>query len=89
MVNDLDESDFDEWLKHPITLKLFETYKENQEFLKSSILGLNPIFEENLDRKIAFYHGSLEITNKLLDLHFNQLFLIEEEKSDEETPYSW
>lgn len=87
---DLDKSDFTDWLKNPITVELYNVFNENKEFIKEGILNLNPISEENLDKKLAYYHGSLDITNKLLNLSFEQLFITEEEeREDEKTPYSW
>lgn len=90
--SEIDESDFELWMRHPITFELFEIFKDNRVILEENILNLDPINDMNLDRKNAYLRGSLEICEKLLNLTFDQLFLKQEEvKSDEnqETPYSW
>lgn len=89
--DELDESDFQLWLKHPITAELFTAFTENKEVLEENILNLDPINDPSLDKKNAYLRGSLEICEKLLNLTFDQLFIKEEVKSeeDEEAPYSW
>lgn len=89
-MTNLDKSDFDLWLKQPITKELFKIFQENKDLLEGHILSLDVIYDNNLVNKLAYLRGGLEICEKLLNMTFDQL-LIEEEKSDEneETPYPW
>jgi len=89
-VTALDKSDFDDWLNNPITKELYSTFIQNKEFLKEAILELDPIFDSSLSKKLAYIRGKIDVCDSLLNLTFDDLFTIEEEKSEnEETPYSW
>lgn len=88
--SEIDESDFKDWLNHPITIEIFSVFKENQELIKENILSLDPIGDPAINKKNAYLRGSLEICEKFLSLTFEDLLKKEEEKSeDEETPYAW
>lgn len=88
---DLDQTDFDDWLKNPITSLIREGFEKSLEIIKDQIL-FSDLNDNQLIRKIAYNRGSLDIVNEFLNLTFEQIFKKEEEeKSDEieKTPYAW
>lgn len=89
MTAELDKSDFEDWMKNPITQELFKIFEENIEEIKSRIDGFDVITDSYLAQRMAYHTGGLRVYQTLNDLSFDQMFITEEEKSDEETPYSW
>lgn len=86
---DLDQSDFEDWLKNPITAKLVEILNEDKETLEQALLTIN-LSEPLLERQVAYIRGQLTIYDLLLELSFNQLFNIkEEEENNEEMQGYW
>lgn len=86
---DLDQSDFEDWLKNPITAKLVEILQDDKETLEETLLTLD-LADPNLDRQMAFSRGQLMVINLMLELSFNKLFNIkEEEENNEEMQGYW
>lgn len=90
-MNDVDESDFEMWVKNPITVKFMEIMQENTELLRDALINID-FLNPQMDKITAYHKGGLHITENYLNVTFNQLFPKETEEVEDEiekTPYSW
>lgn len=90
---ELDQSDFEDWLKNPITAKLVGILQQDKTTLEDTLLTLD-LADPNLDRVMAFSRGQLLVIDLMLDLSFDVLFDPKKEEKEsgteeETTPYTW
>ena len=78
----LDITDFQYWVDHPITKKIFEKFREEKEIFERSILN-GDYFGDEAFHKVLYYKGCITIYNEFLSLTFNDIKLLIKEVNNE------
>ncbi len=82
---EIDQSEFEFWQKSLITQELFKVLEADKKILEQWILGLDPLNDDKVEKRLAYLRGKIDVYDSMLNITFDELFTIEEERENEET----
>lgn len=84
ITQEIDQSAFNSWKSHPVTVELLNRLNDNLAVLKNDVTNIN-IFSDKLERLIAYNAGIREALEKIINLDAEDFITKEKVLYDEET----
>lgn len=80
---EIDQSVFDHWIREPLTQRLMEIMRENEEGAKELILNPEIIFEQDSHKRLAYLAGMRKVYQDILNLSLEDFLEEKEEENNE------
>jgi len=84
MIKEIDQSNFNSWLEHPVTVELYHMLTILSEDLAEMMLNPSVVLAPDGQINYARAVGNQEIIGRILDLRLTDFIVQKEEERDDE-----